>query len=67
MRKLEFLITLRFVNNGLLSACYIFEITPEAVVWRCSVEEVFLEISQNSLENTCAKVSEPDSTSVGCF
>ena len=33
-------------------------ITPsEAVVWRCSVKKVFLEISQNSQENTCARVS----------
>ena len=29
----------------------------EAVVPRCSVEKVFLEISQNSKENTCARVS----------
>ena len=29
----------------------------EAVVWRCSVEKVLLEISQNSQENTCARVS----------
>ena len=29
----------------------------EALVLRCSVEKVFLEISQNSLENTCARVS----------
>ena len=29
----------------------------EAVVQRCSVEKVFLEISQNPQENTCAKVS----------
>ena len=29
----------------------------EAVVWRCSVKKVFLEISQNSQENTCARVS----------
>ena len=32
----------------------------EAVVWRCSaagsVEKMFLEISQNSQENTCARV-----------
>ena len=27
------------------------------VVQRCSVREVFLEISQNSQENTCARVS----------
>ena len=30
---------------------------PEAVVRRCSVKKVFLKISQNSQENTCAKVS----------
>ena len=29
----------------------------EAVVWRCSVEKVFLEISKNSQENTCDRVS----------
>ena len=28
----------------------------EAVVRRCSVKEVFLEISQNSQENTCVRV-----------
>ena len=27
----------------------------DAVVWRCSVEKVFLEISQNS-QNTCASL-----------
>ena len=27
----------------------------EAVAWRCSVKKVFLEISQNSQENLCAK------------
>ena len=35
--------------------CYIFY--PEAVVQRCSVKKVFLEVSQNSQENTCARVS----------
>ena len=30
---------------------------PEAVVRRCSVENVFLEISQNLQENTSARVS----------
>ena len=30
---------------------------PEAALRRCSVEKVFLEISQNSQENTCARVS----------
>ena len=29
--------------------------TGEAVVQRCSVKKVFLEISQNSQENTCAR------------
>ena len=32
-------------------------IYPEAVAQRCSVKKVFLEISQNSQENTCARVS----------
>ena len=32
-------------------------LTPEAVTQRCSVRKVFLEISQNSQENTFAKVS----------
>ena len=31
--------------------------TPEVVVRRCSVKKVFLEILQNSQENTCARVS----------
>ena len=30
---------------------------PEAVVQKCSVKKVFLEIPQNSQENTCATVS----------
>ena len=29
----------------------------EAVVHKCSVKKLFLEISQNSQENTCATVS----------
>ena len=31
--------------------------SAEAVVRRCSVEKVFLEILQNSQENTCARLS----------
>ena len=31
--------------------------SSEAVAQRCSVKKVFLEISQNSQENTCTKVS----------
>ena len=33
------------------------QVIREAVVQRCSVKKVFLEISQNSQENTCARVS----------
>ena len=29
----------------------------EALIQRCSVKKVFLKISQNSQENTCARVS----------
>ena len=29
----------------------------EAVVWKCSVEKVFLKFSQYSQENTCTRVS----------
>ena len=32
-------------------------LTAEAVVWRCSIKKVFLEISQNLQENTCARES----------
>ena len=31
-----------------------FTMTTEAVAQRCSVKKVFLEISENSQENTCA-------------
>ena len=41
--------------------CYVLKgnhaVSKEAVVQRCSVKKVFLEISQNSQENTCARVS----------
>ena len=30
----------------------------EALAQRCSVKKVFLEISQNSRENTCAEAAE---------
>ena len=50
-------------------------IIQEAVSQRCCVKKVFLEISQNSQENTCARVSiliklqasGPQNTSGGCF
>ena len=35
----------------------LLRIMLEAVVRRCFVKKVFLEISQNSQENTCARVS----------
>ena len=35
----------------------LYLIFTEAVVQRCSVKKVFLKISQNSQENTCARVS----------
>ena len=35
----------------------IINISKEAVVRRCSVKKVFLEISENSQENICASVS----------
>ena len=41
------------ISNNRGAAC----IKPEAVVQRCSVKKMFLEISQNSEENTCARVS----------
>ena len=37
--------------------CYIYVVCAEAVVQRCSVKKVFLEILQNSQENTCARAS----------
>ena len=35
----------------------ISSLLSKAVVRRCSVKKLFLEISQNSQENTCARVS----------
>ena len=40
-----------------LSKAQKFVQRKEAVVQSCSVKKVFLEISQNSQENTCAKAS----------
>ena len=36
---------------------FLTKLETEAVVQRCSVKKVFLKISQNSQENTCARVS----------
>ena len=40
-----------------ISISIFFYKTTEAVAQRCSVKKVFLEISQNSQENTCARIS----------
>ena len=40
-----------------LTISYKYVSIIEAVAQRCSVKEVFLEISQNSQENNCARVS----------
>ena len=45
-------------SSRIITAKKLLHITVrEAVVRRCSVEKVFLESSQNSQENTCARVS----------
>ena len=36
---------------------HLFWVDSEVVVQRCSVKKFFLKISQNSQENTCARVS----------
>ena len=41
----------------LFSKVAVKELKAEVVVRKCSVKKGFLEISQNSLENTCARVS----------
>ena len=47
------------LSNRLMVDRYVlyFLLIIEAVVRRCSVKKVFLKISQNSSENTCARVS----------
>ena len=42
---------MRVINGSWYLWCW------EAVVQRCSVKKVFLKISQNSQESTCARVS----------
>ena len=49
-----------FKKTGFKENYHIFSIVPvisEADYRRCSVKKVFLKISQNSQENTCARVS----------
>ena len=43
--------------SGMKSKNLFFSFYSEAVIQTCSVKKVFLEISQNSLENTRARVS----------
>ena len=45
------------VFTSKLTSLFVMNPFPEAVARRCSVENMFLEISQNSQENTCARVS----------
>ena len=45
------------INGLMLRFTPCDQIIAEAVVRTCSVEKVFLEISQNSQENTCARAS----------
>ena len=46
--------TVSFATNILPSLIIVKE--PEAVAQMCCVKKMFLEISQNSQENTCARV-----------
>ena len=43
-------------NSYFVKCCDNDSIISEAVVHRCSIKKVFLEILQNSQENTCASV-----------
>ena len=54
LRKLEILYALFLIFR---QSFFIKGKETEAVIERCSVKKVFLEISQNVQENTCATVS----------
>ena len=43
--------------SSAFSFMFLIRRCAEAVAQRCSVKKVFLEISQNSQENTCARIS----------
>ena len=45
------------MNENSLTQLLLYGDKTEAVAQRCSVKKMFLEISQNSQENTCARVS----------
>ena len=44
-------------NKYFLNYFFMVVLNTEAVVRKCSVKEVLLEISQNSQENTCVRIS----------
>ena len=46
-----------FPGGNFPDTLIIITINTEAVVQRCSVKKVFLELTQNSQENTCVRVS----------
>ena len=46
-----------FTNQPNANHLLLIVVATEALVQRCSVKKVFLEISQNSQENTCTRVS----------
>ena len=52
---LDFIFVSRFALEN-TKACLVTVVT-EAITWRCSVRKLFLEVSQKSQENTCARVS----------
>ena len=58
--KQEFRKKMRKLSHGAecnMGTFFKFLIFSEAVAQRCSVKKVFLEISQNSQENTCTRAS----------
>ena len=57
LRPLRGVLEERYFGNLRYFAKYMLEHCKEAVAKRCSVKKVFLEISQNSQEKTCARVS----------
>ena len=46
-----------FVSNEVTCKQSPATLSSEAIVQKCSVNKIFLEISQNSQENTCNRVS----------
>ena len=46
-----------YINLVQIKSLNLKIVGTEAITQRCSVKKIFLEISQNSQENTCARVS----------